>query len=441
MATATAVIGVLVALVLVVILLMKGWGPEWLVWVIIGVVCLTNGMNYLETLSSIFLPSTFNNGQFLVGLMIFGAILGYIYTESGAMLSISRALCRGVLRDSDGMGKRQMKGVLIIAIVCAALVLGGVSVLATIFTILAFVYEVAEQCNLPRRHLIGILSIGTSSWTQSMPWAPTAGNVMASQYLGTNPSSSWVAGVVGVVVIWVVSIIGVSFLLKRSRAKGEKYEPLPDLKKWDEDRKLPNPIVSLIPLLVVFVLYNLGLDVVLSLMVGCVLAGLFWWKDIRRAGAIQLFNKGAIDAISGLFTTIVMIGFGSVMVTTPGFTWIVDQMGKLSMPPLILMFFIMLVLCAFCGNNTGGMSIFLEKYGLNFVNNYGVPAAAMHRASMQTCLITDSLPTSGAFIFFSRMMKCTIAESYPAAFCTTTLATGIAALVVNILLTIVPNLP
>lgn len=438
---ALSVIGVIVALVLIVYLLVKGWGPEWLVWVIIGIVCITNDMDYLETLTNIFLPSTFNNGQFLVGMMIFGAILGYIYTESGAMLSISRALGKAFLRDTDSAAKRQMKGVFIIAIVCAVLVLGGVSVLATIFTILIFVYEIAEQCNLPRRHLIGIISIGTSSWTQSMPWAPTASNVMASQYLGTTASASWVAGIVGVVVIWTVSIISVNLLLKRSRDKGEVYEPLPDQKKRDEYRKLPNPIISLLPLLLVFILYNVGLDVVLSLMAGCALAGLLWWKELKKAGPIPLFNRGAIEAISGLFTTVVMIGFGAVMVTTPGFTWIVDQFGKLSMPPLILMFVIMLVLCAFVGNNTGGMSIFLEKYGLNFVNNYGVPATAMHRAAMQTCLITDSLPTSGAFIFFARMMKCTIAESYPAAFATTTLATGVAALVVNILLTIAPNLP
>ena len=91
-------------------------------------------------------------------------------------------------------------------------------------------------------------------------------------------------GFIAGILILVLNVIYLNFAAKKEIAKGYTFEDAPGDEHPDENEKLPNPIVALIPMVLVFVLYNgVKIDVNFALMAGIILAVILMHQRVQES--------------------------------------------------------------------------------------------------------------------------------------------------------------
>ena len=197
-----------------------------------------------------------------------------------------------------------------------------------------------------------------------------------------------------------------------------------ELQEDDPNEVLPNPIVALVPIVVILVLFNIvGLPVETAVFIGVALATILFFPRIEGGvnGWIKVFNKGAADSGVSILNTAIVVGFGGVVQNTQGFTDLVASLQKLDMNPLISACLATGIVAAACGSCSGGLSVFLAALGPQYVdlcNAQGIPLEILHRSITWAGAGLDSLPHSGGYVTAIVYTDVTPKESYPYFFVT-----------------------
>ncbi|MDR1816227.1 MAG: hypothetical protein LBR00_06135 [Clostridiales Family XIII bacterium] len=264
---------------------------------------LTNGLDFTSAMTEIFLGGATSQIASLFFVIALGAIMGKLYNDSGAAMSIAVGLIHVLIGKREG-NQKVLFSFITIMIVYLICMFGGLDAYILAFTCLPITVVIARNANIPRVFLPAMLLSGGA--IMGSAGVPQINNIMMQAAFAQEgmPMSNTVGAIgwVGTAIALILQVIITYKLCLKAMAKGEV---------WDEghfeqvgivDRPRPHFVVSIIPLIVVFVLYAvLDLNIMYALGAGIIVSILLMFRFIpsREQGMPK-----AIDFGRGLVTTL-----------------------------------------------------------------------------------------------------------------------------------------
>ncbi len=416
-----AYLGLLGAVVLLILLALRGVNIILSALLCSVLVILTNHLPLAEGLTQYF---TFGSlgaftfaGKFFL-LFAAGAIFGRVMGESHAAASMAMAMVRK-------LGAH--RAIWITTLACAVLTYGGVVVFVVIFAIYPLGLKLLQEANIPKRLFCAALALGAGTFTlTALPGTPSIQNVISSVALGTDLFAGFWLGIVGGLIMFVLGI----WYLERQRIKaqdaGEGFVPGPKDRIVEIDtHDYPHWAMATLPLMVV--LLTIILPRVFTIVLGPealaadnsfaallrfansqpivwpsvalfmgTLLSVVLFPSIRKH-ALHVMGNGMEDSIMPLLNTAAVIGFGGVVTKCAIFNQGIDFMLNLPMPPLISAFASVSLVSAITGSASGGLQIFMQTMAPAYIE-MGIAPEVLHRIATIASGGFDSLPHCGAVV-------------------------------------------
>lgn len=356
-------------------------------------------------------------------------LFGQIIVQTGAARSISRTLTRVIVDRGQGF-TRKLLAAYVFMLIAIIFGFGGLDAFVCIFTLMPIGMEIFRQNDMPRRLLPGVLFAGVTT-AVCCPGTPlTNGNILASMFFGTATTAAFIPGMVGVVVILACDCIYIYSALKKAEKRDEHFTPGGNIQLSDgaSDEKLPNFFLSIIPLLIVAVLNMiLGVDVVIALMCGALVAAITLCSHIVTPTArikpyVDIVGQG-ISAGGMIFIPMAFQqGLATVIQGTNGFAYLSQLLTDLALNTSpYLSYAISATFSGFlAGNAVTGIQLSAGIF-MPLLGQISISPAAMHRIGCFAISILDTIPINAAVI--SGLMTCglTHKEGYGPIFRTTVL--------------------
>lgn len=424
----------------------------------LGAILLTEPAAVAPTYFAVFLEKMATFVKTFFPVFLLGALFGKMIELSGNSRAISNALIRLV------GGQR---AVLVIVLVCAVLTYGGVSLNVVVFAVYPFAAELYRQGNIPKRLIPGAVALGAFTFTMdSLPGSPQIQNIIPTTFFQTDTWAAPWLGSIGGLMIFCAGMLYLEWRRRSALRAGEGYgvnhvnEPEP----LDPNERLPNPLIALLPLVMVcvfnFVLlkwipqlygkqYLLqigGMSVPATIdiktytavwaVLGALIIGILTVIATRGAVVLPKFAEGSKTAISGSLLASMNsaseYGFGAVMAILPGF--VVAAKALQAIPdPLFNEAISITVLSALTGSAIAGLSIALGAMADTFVaaaHASGIPLEVFHRIASMASGGMDTLPHNGAVITLLTVCGLSHRESYKDIFAITLIKTAVAGLAI-----------
>ncbi|MBX3421646.1 MAG: GntP family permease [Pirellulaceae bacterium] len=371
-------------------------------------------------------------GQFIL-VFLMGAIFGRVMGESKAAASVAYSLSRW-------LGAERVMYILTLA--CVLLTYGGVNVFIVIFTIFPLGLSLMQHANLPKRLLVGPITLGSGTFTMTaLPGSPSVQNIIAAQGLQTPVTSAPIIGLLAALLMFAMGMYYLERQRRLAKQRGEEFRPgLTDVipEQSTQPGQMPHPLVSLIPIVVVLLTimipvwtiavgYGGGVKpedlpgvlafsktqpvlwICLAMVVGTLLGIALFWKHLSVPWAV--ISRGAEGAILPLINTGAVIGFGGVVKNTQAFSWFSGLMIDSTLPPLLSASLSINIMAGIVGSASGGLGIFMQTLGQRYIEA-GVNPETLHRIVTIGSGGLDSLPHSGAVISFLTVLGLTHREAY-----------------------------
>lgn len=420
----------------------------------LGAVLLTDPSLVAPMFTGLFMEKMVGFLKLYFPVFLLGAVFGKLIEISGFSKAIVAATIRVV---------GAQRAMLSIVLVCALLTYGGVSLFVVVFAVYPFAAELFRQSEIPKRLIPGTIALGAFTFTMdALPGTPQIQNIIPSSFFGTNAwAAPWLGTIGGVFIL----MVGLSYLEWRRRVAaraGEGYgdaatlvnEPAPFT-----GRKLANPVIAILPLVLVGVANKLFTDwipkfygdstafapgvvgnpepvvqeiskiaaiwaVEGALLVGILTVIAFAWKPV-----IASFAEGTKSAIGGALlasmNTASEYGFGAVIAALPGFLVVANALGAIP-NPLVNEAITVTALAGITGSASGGMSIALAAMSDTFIANAhaaGIPLEVFHRVAAMASGGMDTLPHNGAVITLLAVTGLTHRQAYKDVFAITVVKT------------------
>jgi len=429
----------------------------------LGAVLLTDPQLVAPVFTGLFMDKLVGFLKLYFPVFLLGAIFGKVIELSGFSKSIVAATIRMV---------GAQRAMLAIVMVCALLTYGGVSLFVVVFAVYPFAAELFRQGDIPKRLIPGTIALGAFTFTMdALPGTPQIQNIIPTTFFGTD---TWAAPVLGTLGGLFILAIGLQYLDWRRRVAlraGEGYgnaaslvnEPVPFV-----GGKLANPMLAVLPLLVVGIVNKLltwqipktygtshsfdpavigsAAPVVQEVsklaaiwaVEGALLAGIacvvvFAWAPIKAG-----FSEGSRSAISGALlagmNTASEYGFGAVIAALPGFLVVAHALGSIP-NPLVNEAVTVTALAGITGSASGGMSIALAAMSETFIANAnaaGIPMEVLHRVAAMASGGMDTLPHNGAVITLLAVTGLTHRQAYKDIFVITLIKTSAVFVVIGL---------
>lgn len=423
-------VGIVIGLVLLMFLAYKGMSILWMAPVTAVIVALTGGLDPLNSYIELYMAGFVGFTKSWFPAFMLGAIFGKILDVSGGAKAIA-----GMLADKIGKDR----AILAVLIGCTALGYGGVSVFVIAFTIYPLALALFREANITRKLIPGTLAAGmfTTAMT-SLPGTPQIQNLIPMEYFGTDAAAAPILGIIASIIMGGGSYW---YLLRRSKyytSKGEVFiEPTVNTENTlTEDEDLPNPYISLIPLLAVVIVLNIvKAHVVIALLSGVVLALLINFTRLKGE-VVNVLNNGAQNSVLAIINTSAAVGFGAVVREVPGFEALTDAILSINITPLAAAAIAVTLMAGATGSSSGGLGIALEALSSRFIaaaEASGTSLEAFHRVSAVASGGLDSLPHNGAIITVLSICGMTHKDSYKEMAVTTIVIPAIATAVIVVL--------
>lgn len=420
----------------------------------LGAVLLTDPSLVAPMFTGLFMDKMVGFLKLYFPVFLLGALFGKVIETSG----FSKAIVASTIKVVGAQ-----RAILSIVLVCALLTYGGVSLFVVVFAVYPFAAELFRQGNIPKRLIPGTIALGAFTFTMdALPGTPQIQNIIPTTFFGTNTwAAPWLGTLGGVFIL----IAGLAYLDWRRRVAARNGEGYGDQAMLSNepmaftDTKLANPLVAILPLLVVGVANKLltlwipqhygdstsfvpavignpapvvqeiskltaiwAVEGALLLGIFCVL--LCAWKPVSRS-----FTEGSKSAISGALlagmNTASEYGFGAVIAALPGF--LVVAHGLAAIPnPLVNEAVTVSALAGITGSASGGMSIALAAMAETFIANAhaaGIPMEVLHRVAAMASGGMDTLPHNGAVITLLAVTGLTHRQAYKDIFAITCIKT------------------
>ena len=409
-------------------------------------VVVTNGLPIAQSLNDYY---TFGDlgaftfaGRFFL-LFAAGAVFGKIMDESHAATSIAMALMRSLGTD---------RALWITVLACSLLTYGGVVAFVVIFAMYPLGLRLLKEADIPKRLFCGACALGAGTFTlTALPGTPSIHNVIPAVAFGTNLFAGAWLGVLGGSIMFALGMLYLERERKKAKAAGEGFRPgpsdsIPDIAEINENQ--PHWAVACVPLIIVIgtiitprvaALAGIWADVPIVkfanaqpilwpsiALLAASLVALLIFASVRHQ-AFRLLGDGVQNAIMPLMATASVIGFGGVVVQTPGYQNFADAVVNSGLPPMLSMFSAISVISGITGSASGGLQIFVATLGEYYLE-MGVDPSELHRLVAMASGGFDSLPHCGGVIALLMITGVSHREAYKDIFVVTVIIPVIATL-------------
>jgi len=420
----------------------------------LGAVLLTDPHLVAPMFTGLFMDKMVGFLKLYFPVFLLGALFGKVIELSG----FSRAIVAATIR---AVGAQ--RAMLSIVVVCALLTYGGVSLFVVVFAVYPFAAELFRQGDIPKRLIPGTIALGAFTFTMdALPGTPQIQNIIPTTFFGTNTWAAPWLGTLGGVFILVVGLLYLDWRRRKAALAGEGYGDAATLVNEPaafSGTRLANPLVAILPLLVVGVLNKLltlwipraygdstsfvpavignpapvvqevskvtaiwAVEGALLAGIACVLV--FAWKPVTKG-----FMEGSKSAIGGALlagmNTASEYGFGAVIAALPGFLVVANALGSIP-NPLVNEAVTVTALAGITGSASGGMSIALAAMSDTFITNAnaaGIPMEVLHRVAAMASGGMDTLPHNGAVITLLAVTGLSHRQAYKDIFAVTCIKT------------------
>ncbi len=411
-----SMIGLLLGLALLIVLTMRGVELLIAAPLCALLVALTSGFELFPQLAAEGAPSF--TGAYMSGfasfvtswffMFLLGSLFGKFMEASGAAESVARWIVGHL-----GVGS----AILAIVLACAVLTYGGVSLFVVAFSVYPMALSLFRAADLPRRFVPGAIAFGSVTFTMTSAGSPEIQNWIPIKYLGTSPWAGWEVSLAVAIVMAVLGSLWLRWMVRRALASGERFVARNDDPTVD-DRALPHPATSLLPLVAVlglsFAFHEMLKEsaLIIALTGGIVVSLLVHWRYI--AGLREPVASGAQGALIAIANTAAVVGFGGVAKLAPAFQQAVDFITQVPGPPLVGAAIAVTLIAGLTGSASGGQIIALPILAPHYLA-LGVAPDALHRVVALSSGALDSLPHNGYVVTTIRAIcRETYQEAYPA---------------------------
>lgn len=410
-------IGVLAAICLIILFSAKGLN------ILIGaplatmVVLITNRMNVLEWMLSPETSYLASVGDFFVSmfaLFILGTILSQYMQDSHATTSIARTVLKIVGRD------KPFNALFALALIGLLISYGGINSVIVYFAIIPIAHSVFKELDINWRLICIPVFLGVASITMTMlPGTPSPTNVIPAEALGTSMTAGKLLGFGASITAFIYGVAYMKYRLDKSLANGESFysyledtdQDLPDPDESDldeeevDDADIPPFFLSILPMLVliaiIFMFSEVTNIVVIALLVAVLLCALVFRKYLNTSDK-ELLNEGAADAVMPTLAMGSTVAFGTVLIESTGFSFIVTFLNSVLANPVLRLTIVSIALGAITGSSSGTVGILVNTMAPEIIAE-GVDPVVVHRISGVASSIFALLPHAGAYITFSSL--------------------------------------
>ena len=221
-----------------------------------GAVLLTDASLVAPMFTGLFMDKMVVFVKLYFPVFLLGAVFGKVIELSGFSKSIVAAVIK-LIGPSRAM--------LAIVLVCGILTYGGVSLFVVVFAVYPFAAEMFRQGGIPKRLIPGTIALGAFTFTMdSIPGTPQIQNIIPTTFFKTNIYAAPVLGVLGSIFIFLAGMAYLEWRRRAARAAGEGYgtELVNEPEPFDDKEKLANPVLAVLPLVLVGVTNKLFTDLI-----------------------------------------------------------------------------------------------------------------------------------------------------------------------------------
>ena len=441
-----SVVGIVIGLILLIYLGYKGWDVAYVAILSAIIVAIFNFQSITDSLVSTFIQGAVGIFSSLYLIFITGAIFGSVYGVAGAGDAIANGIMKIFVRNNlDGK-----KGAWIVAIVCGVIFsimnYFGIDAMVGMFAMYPIIVGLLRKINAPRR-VVPVLLMSCYGVANG-PGAVQSKQVLAMEALGTPSTAGLIPGIVCIIITLAISIPYVALFINKCKKAGEGFTEQQEGESAGEGsaKKCPNFFVALIPLAVIFVLFNFAkMHNAIAVLIGTVVAFVICLPQIKGnvpkgclvAVMRQTLNRSVVNASKATVAVVSVVGFGSVVAATPAFKKLAEQLTSVEWGGYFVFATAICVLVGLMANSIGGIQIGLPILGQPFISR-GLNPAGLHRIALFASSTFDSLPISMFVILCHEISGVKLKDGYKPVFVVTVLVPLICTYVIALMYTIYP---
>lgn len=435
-----SLLGLIISLSLIMYLAYKGYSTI-ITAPIIGLITILISLgfkghlmaNYTEVYMSGF--SSFVKNYF--PLFLTGSIFAKLMDEANYGKSIASFI-------TNKLGKN--KAILAIVLSGAFLTYGGVSLFVVAFILYPLANILFKEADIPKRLIPGTIALGAFTFTMTaIPGSPEIQNVIPMSYFGTDTFAAPVIGIIASIIMFTLGMLWLTKRAKDARRNGEGYGNHKYIHKIDESETLPNILISVIPILIIFVTnfvlskfyfpntngdylkqYGITLDkvsgtwsVIIAIVVAIVYIIIINFKRFKNLN--KSLNEGVSNSFLPLLNSSAIVGYGNIIKALPIFTVIQTSIMNISSNPIISEAISVNIICGLTASASGGLGITLSALAPTFIEmsqKLSISPEILHRIASLSSGGLDTLPHNGAVITTLAICGLTHKESYKDIFVT-----------------------
>lgn len=436
--TIISMLGILAAMALLVVLVMRGINIFLIAFVCTAVVALTGKINLYDAYKVNYMNGfvDFLKANFFVFLT--GTIMGKAMEITGGAKSIAKMLIKSLGSD---------KALIAIPLACGILGYGGVSAFVVSFAVFPIALQVFKEADLPRKYIPAALCFGCSTFAMIAPGAPQIHNAIVANALGTDIMAGMVNGFLTSFFMLIVGCMWLYKMVKKEKERGAVFIAKESDIISTENEKMPNGFTALLPLITTVLLINIKINgnkivqLETGLLIGSILALILMNSFIKKDELLKDIGIAIKSSIFSITNTCAVVGFGTVVKGALAFPIIVNAMAGIPGSATSGVALGTMVIAGICGSASGGLGIAAPLLGPVFLAK-GVGVEAIARVMAISSSSLDSLPHNGYIVTVTNgICNESHKDAYGAVFKLTVVIPLLATVLAVILFTVFPNLP
>lgn len=436
--TIISMLGILAAMALLVVLVMRGINIFLIAFICTAVVALTGKINLYDAYKVNYMNGfvDFLKANFFVFLT--GTIMGKAMEITGGAKSIAKMLIKSLGSD---------KALIAIPLACGILGYGGVSAFVVSFAVFPIALQVFKEADLPRKYIPAALCFGCSTFAMIAPGAPQIHNAIVANALGTDIMAGMVNGFLTSFFMLIVGCMWLYKMVKKEKERGAVFIAKESDIISTENEKMPNGFTALLPLITTVLLINIKINgnkivqLETGLLIGSILALILMNSFIKKDELLKDIGIAIKSSIFSITNTCAVVGFGTVVKGALAFPIIVNAMTGIPGSATSGVALGTMVIAGICGSASGGLGIAAPLLGPVFLAK-GVGVEAIARVMAISSSSLDSLPHNGYIVTVTNgICNESHKDAYGAVFKLTVVIPLLATVLAVILFTVFPNLP
>ncbi|HIS44119.1 MAG TPA: hypothetical protein IAB47_01995 [Candidatus Scatomorpha merdigallinarum] len=407
-----SLIGIVIAMVFVVVSMFKGLKPLLAGVICSFIICIFCGVGYEEGIATEYAESFATSVRQNLMTFLSCSVL------SKVMLNTK---CAKVIADGISRVINPKHAPISLFLICFVLRLGGMSVGAYMMTFAIGLY-ICKKADYSEDILLACVVGCCYTVATFAPMFPSPTNALLQNAFGTSSTAGMLSGMVTSVVCAVLILVYQEWTCRRWKKRGRTFKAdymiaRTSSSEANADAKEPNFVIAIIPVIVVFVFYNVfAMSASAAMFLGAFACIILNFRVFTAKQWLADVTKGAYEGITPIVALAAMAGIGGAITVSPLYTWLGTAIGGTGgMDPLIASAGIASLFAALLGSANAGISACTEI--LMPAINASVAAGqysfeAFHRLIACAAAPWSALPHNGAINSMMAMFDTDFKRSY-----------------------------